>query len=127
MTKRQIELTYTTKKKRLVEVEFPIYRAYKSYHADGGLYSTVYSRIGEDLSAINITLYHNDIMAEIEIEENYSFEVGGFDDNLGLGEYASNAAEFRAALDTVRALEHRVYQVLERERLTGLITPAKDN
>lgn len=126
MTKKQIELTYTTKEKRLVEVEFPIYRAHRFY-PDYGPNSTIYTRIDEDLSAIHIDVYEDGLKAEIEIEEDFSFDNNDTDYNLGLGEYASNEAEFRAALDTVRALEHRVYQVLERERLTGLITPAKDN
>lgn len=103
MSKIEVELWETERRKVKIEVELPIYR---KQDTGGDDYSAVtYTRINEDLSAIHIgkTVRYgwsrrgfDELEYEVEFEARYRFDQSGADYHLGLGEYKSSREEFEA-------------------------------
>ncbi len=95
MKEIEVELTKTTQERVKTVIQLPIYRR----HIVGD-YSTIYTKINEDLSAVHITdtwrswdaCYHDGF--EVEYEQKYVFDGSKIDYHLGQGRYALSTEEF---------------------------------
>lgn len=97
----EIEVELIEKTRRTIKIKLPIFRK----HVVGD-YSTIYTRINEDLSAIHITKnersQNNGWGFEIEYEEKYSFDSSGEDYHLGRGVYLLSEQRFNEILEELR-------------------------
>lgn len=106
----QIQVEELTRKKVMVEVEFPIYRR---HDMDGDGWSTsLFTRVNADLSWVEVEVKSNEI--EIEVGKNYQFGGGTSDYALGRGEYRCTAEEFEEALQDAEVLFARALELGRR-------------
>lgn len=107
--KKEVELTFTTKERRKVEVTFPIYRKHDLLPDRGD--SVIYERISADMKSVSVHIsnsYDGRVQYELEFEERKSLSGSSADYALGLGEYASTEAEFLAALEEMKVALSKV-------------------
>lgn len=106
MSQHEIELTVTTKERRKMLVEFPIYRRH-DFDSDYRE-STCYTRIEDGgKRAVSVTVSKEygtgDVEFELEINTPCRFDGSDADYHLGRGQYASSREEFDAAIAKLRA------------------------
>lgn len=95
MKEIEVMVTETTREQRKITIQLPIYRRQVT-----GDYSTIYTKINEDLSAIHITdtcQSWDDCYSDgytVEYEAKYDFDHSNSDYHLGRGEYALAPQEF---------------------------------
>lgn len=104
----EVEMIVVERKKETVKIELPIYRE----HIVGD-YSTIYTRINEDLSAIHITKndkrWDNSKWGfEIEYKEKYDFRAGTENYHLGRGVYSLSEQEFNEILGELRQFVSKI-------------------
>jgi len=96
LTKIEVELIVTTREKKIVIIELPIYKHITSD------YSTIYTRINEDLSAVHIHKsmrpWDNGYGFEIWFEDRHIFDGSAEDYRLGKGIYSLSEGEFLEVL-----------------------------
>lgn len=102
MIEKEIEIAFIEKHKKKTKITLPIFRK----HVIGD-YSTIYTRINEDLSAIHITKNDkkwddNEWGFELQYEEEYEFDGSGSDYHLGKGVYSLSKKEFDRVVEQFR-------------------------
>lgn len=97
--KRTITIIRRTEEKIERDIELPIYRKYDLED------HIIYSRINEDLSAVDITDRGNEM--RIEWIPKYRFDGSPENYHLGQGAYESSREEFEATLNKLRAFVDR--------------------
>ena len=96
MNKIKLKIVKKEEVEKEFDVEFPIYRRH-DYES-----CTIYTRILEDLSRVDITIKDNGDI-EVEFENNYDLagQTDTADEVLGFGDYALTEKEFHEALTRV--------------------------